>query len=77
MSDIVALKAVSSAFAFSPAYCFGSDVIAPAACAGDGAGVGGSMAALLGSDCVQSPAHSLVPLTVPTSLQPIGAFGLT
>jgi CspA family cold shock protein len=30
------------------------------------------MAALLGSAGVQSPAHSLVPLTVPTSLQPMG-----
>jgi hypothetical protein len=33
-------------------------------------------------DCVsvgatQSPAHSFVPRTVPTSLQPVGAFGLT
>ena len=31
----------------------------------------------LSSDPVQSPAHSLVPLTVPTSLQLIGSFGFT
>src|ERR1700682_5790508 len=31
----------------------------------------------LSSDATQSPAHSLVPLTVPTSLQPIGSFGFT
>jgi IstB-like ATP binding protein len=31
----------------------------------------------LSSDATQSPAHSLVPLTVPTSLQPVGSFGFT
>src|SRR5467141_2503712 len=31
----------------------------------------------LNSDATQLPAHSLVPLTVPTSLQPIGSFGFT
>jgi len=31
----------------------------------------------LTSDATQSPAQSLVPLTLPTSLQPIGAFDLT
>ena len=28
------------------------------------------------SDASQSPAHSFVPLTVPTSLQPVGPFGV-
>jgi hypothetical protein len=37
----------------------------------------GAGAAPLSSDPTQSPAHSFVPLTVPTSLQPIGSFGLT
>jgi len=31
----------------------------------------------LNSDDTQSPAQSLVPLTVPTNLQPIGPFGFT
>ena len=31
----------------------------------------------LSSDATQSPAHSLVPLTVPTSLQPVCSFGFT
>src|ERR1700680_2116349 len=34
-------------------------------------------AAPLSSDPTQSPAHSFVPLTVPTSLQPVGSFGFT
>jgi hypothetical protein len=29
------------------------------------------------SNPTQSPAHSFVPFTVPTSLQPIGSFGFT
>ncbi len=44
------------------------------------AGAEGSTAGVLprSSDAgAQSPAHSLVPLTVPTSLQPIGATGFT
>jgi hypothetical protein len=53
----------------------GPDAIAPAACASNGGGV--STAAPLGSDAVQSPAHSLAPLTVLTSLRPCGAFGFT
>src|SRR5258708_38800889 len=32
---------------------------------------------LRNSFATQSPAHSLVPLTVPTSLHPVGAIGLT
>jgi len=31
----------------------------------------------LSPDATQSPAHSLVPFTVPTSLQPVGSFGFT
>jgi hypothetical protein len=31
----------------------------------------------LSSNPTQSPAHSFVPLTVPTSLHPIGPFGFT
>ena len=56
-------------------HCFGSDIVALDACAGNGAEVGGSIVALLDTDGMQSPAHSLVPLTVPTSLQPMGGFG--
>ena len=37
----------------------------------------GSEAALPGSEAMQSPAHSGVPLTVPTNLQPVSAFGLS
>ncbi len=33
--------------------------------------------ALLSSKPTQSPAHNFVPLTVPTSLHPIGSFGFT
>jgi transposase-like protein len=42
---------------------------APAGCGG------GSEAVLAGSAATQLPAHSLVPWTVPTCLQPIRAFG--
>ncbi|MCK1409409.1 transposase [Bradyrhizobium sp. 76] len=46
-------------------------------CAAAGAGrlVSAAGAPLSSAASVQSPAHSLIPLTVPTSLQPIGAFG--
>ena len=45
---------------------------------GAGAGAAGSAAVPRSSDgAAQSPAQSLVPLTVPTSLQPIGADGFT
>jgi hypothetical protein len=49
--------------------------IALAACTDKG-GVR-SEAALPGSEATQSPAHSGVPLTVPTNLQPVSAFGFT
>src|SRR3979490_870632 len=43
---------------------------------GAGAGAAGSAVVPRSSDgAAQSPAQSLVPLTVPTSLQPIGATG--
>jgi hypothetical protein len=32
---------------------------------------------LLSSESMQSPAQSLVPLTVPTNSQPVGALGFT
>jgi hypothetical protein len=57
-------------------YCFSSGGIA----AVDGSGtdcVSVEGIAPLSSGPTQSPAHSLVPLTLPTSLQPIGFFGLT
>src|SRR6266404_5601788 len=45
---------------------------------GVGAGAAGSAVVPRSSDgAAQSPAQSLVPLTVPTSLQPIGADGFT
>src|SRR6266481_4426090 len=45
---------------------------------GAGAGAAGSAVVPRSSDgAAQSPAQSLVPLTVPTSLQPIGADGFT
>src|SRR5712671_3899600 len=45
---------------------------------GAGAGATGSAVVPRSSDgAAQSPAQSLVPLTVPTSLQPIGADGFT
>src|SRR5882724_10241892 len=53
-------------------YCFSPG----GACSGkDSVSVAG--VAPLSSDATQSPAHSLVPLTVPTSLQPVGSFGFT
>jgi hypothetical protein len=59
-------------------YSFAPGGIAPVAGAGsDGGVVSAAGAAPLSSAAfVQSPAQSLVPLTVPTSLQPIGACGL-
>lgn len=57
-------------------YCFLPGGIAPVARSGkDCVSVAGVVP--LSSNPVQSPAHSLVPLTVPTSLQPAGSFGLT
>jgi hypothetical protein len=53
-------------------FCPGG-IIAPARSVSDGVSV--TDAAPLSSDPTQSPAHSLVPLTVPTSLQPIGSLG--
>src|ERR1700720_638797 len=53
-------------------YCFSPG----GACSGKDS-VSGAGLAPLSSDATQSPAHSLVPLTVPTSLQPIGSFGFT
>src|ERR1700704_876772 len=51
-------------------YCFSPG----GACSGkDSVCVAG--VAPLSPDATQSPAHSLVPFTVPTSLQPIGSFG--
>ena len=55
-------------------YCFRSGGIAPGS-GKDCVSVAGVVP--LSSDPVQWPAHSLVPLTVPTSLQPIGSFGFT
>src|SRR5258708_35263937 len=53
-------------------YCFSPG----GACSGkDSVSVAG--VAPLSPDATQSPAHSLVPFTVPTSLQPIGSFGFT
>jgi hypothetical protein len=54
-------------------YCFGF-------ASGDGVGAAGSAVGVVprSSDAAaHSPAQSLVPLTVPTSLQPIGSFGFT
>ena len=62
----------TSARSWMSRYCFGAT---------DGAsGAGGSAAGVvpLSSDgAAQSPAQILVPFTVPTNLQPIGACGLT
>ena len=53
-------------------YCFSPG----GACSGkDSVCVAG--VAPLSPDATQSPAHSLVPFTVPTSLQPVGSFGFT
>jgi len=57
-------------------HSFWSGVIAPVACSGK-ACVSVGVVEPLSSDPMQSPAHSLVPRTVPTSLQPIGSFGFT
>ena len=54
-------------------YCFSPGGAAPGACSGNVCVSVG--AAPLSSDATQSPAQSFVPLIVPTSLQPIGAFG--
>ena len=43
---------------------------------GGEAGDGGGVSAVAGAAPMQSPAQSLVPLTVPTNLHPIGACGL-
>jgi hypothetical protein len=54
-------------------YCFGF-------ASGDGVGAAGSVVGVVprSSDAAaHSPAQSLVPLTVPTSLQPIGACGFS
>ena len=51
-------------------------VIAPVACSGK-ACVSVVVVEPLSSGPTQSPAHSFVPRTVPTSLQPIGFFGFT
>jgi len=57
-------------------YRFWPDGMTPVARSGkDSVSVAGVVP--LSSDPTQSPAHSLVPLTVPTSLQPIGSFGFT
>ena len=60
-------------------YSFAPGGIAPVAGSGGDGGVvsAGAAAPLSCVASVQSPAQSLVPLTVPTSLQPIGACGLT
>src|ERR1700730_9898645 len=57
----------------SAAYCFSAGGFA------SGVGGGPAVGAVPRSPdaAAQSPAHSLVPLTVPTSLQPIGSFGFT
>jgi hypothetical protein len=57
-------------------YCFAAGGFA----SGTGAGAAGSSVGVVprSSDAAaQSPAQSLVPLTVPTNLQPCGAFGFT
>jgi hypothetical protein len=56
-------------------YCFSAGRIAPSA-PSDKGWVSLEVASL-GSEATQSPAQSFVPLTVPTSLQPVGTFGLT
>ena len=54
-------------------HCFSAGVLASlGGAAGDGGVVSGAAAA-----AAQSPAQSLMPLTVPTNLQPIGACGFT
>jgi hypothetical protein len=58
-------------------HCFWPGGIMPLArSCKDGVSVAGALLPL-NSAASQSPAHSLVPLTVPTSLQPIGSLGLT
>src|SRR5271169_82188 len=52
--------------------CVISSLSAQLYCFGSAAG-----AAPRSSGPIQSPAHSLVPLTVPTNLQPIGSLGFT
>ncbi len=56
----------------APNYSLGAGAFSP------GGGAAGSAVVPRSSDgAAQSPAQSLVPLTVPTSLQPIGADGFT
>ena len=62
------------------AYCFAADGLAPVSSGGVGAcgALSAEGAMPRSSDAgAQSPAQSLVALTVPTSLQPIGASCLT
>jgi hypothetical protein len=59
------------------AYCFWPGGITPVARSGKDCVSVALAEPLSSADPVQSPAHSLVPLTIPTSLQPIGSFGFT
>src|ERR1700730_13464846 len=59
-------------------YCLSAGGFASGAGGGDGsAGSAEGVAPRSSGAAAQSPAQSLVPLTVPTSLQPIGADGFT
>jgi hypothetical protein len=55
-------------------HCFGSDGMASEARSGR-EGVSAGTAPRSSEAATQSPAHNLAPLTVPTSMQPIGSFG--
>src|ERR1700738_4029707 len=59
-------------------YCLSAGGFASGAAGGDGsAGSAEGVAPRSSGAATQSPAQSLVPLTVPTSLQPIAAGGFT
>jgi hypothetical protein len=55
-------------------HCFSSGALTPL---GGAAVDGGGRASGAAAAAAQSPAHILVPLTVPTNLQPIGACGFS
>ena len=59
--------------------CSYSCSFGPVCVSGDGAGAlsSGGVVVLSSGAGMHSPAHSFVPLTMPTSLQPIGAVGFT
>src|SRR5258708_6014902 len=64
--SLFSLRLQPQFYCFSPGgACSGEDSV----CVAD--------VAPLSPDATQSPAHSLVPFTIPTSLQPIGSFGFT